>query len=515
MPNPNLPSGGADPQPTRKLKNWLDEVLLSQRLEDDQSTDLLDRTVSSEMQYMSLALKLQEKGICTVNEDKIPANLKYTEGLESFSNILYGLFRGNSQGSMPSAGSIDRSVQQLHSELRRDLQDHHERIIIQAPTQYGASELSEENQKKLLAFSKPFADLMNIESRLRFLTRFHADNLNKFSEQSLLDNLHLVLPRDCQAKANTWVLNGHKLQHIFDKLTLAHGQSISIHQLREGFLAIDKQAYIGSTRPQDLIAAVEKLADKCLGNRVEIDKLCLDQSFKLLKISTNEVILITVKNGLSATLGSSFLDLLTLIKVDYNDLLNSNWNQADRNQKKQLHHLTSTSSYRNPPLQEDNPFYQQDSSRYPVHTNFHNPESSNQTPTQDPPYTLAGCYQHNGIHQNKYCPNKRVPCKLQNHHSHFQADCLTRESLRLARINNLREQNQPDKSNYTNQPHNIERSNQGYAQSDPRENQTYTAQPFHVFNQGNQREQRTNQPTRTNQDRQENNRFVRDNNTRD
>jgi len=117
MPNPDLPSGGADPQPTRKLKNWLDEVLLSQRLEDDQSTDLLDRTVSSEMQYMSLALKLQEKGICTVNEDKIPANLKYTEGLESFSNILYGLFRGNSQGSMPSAGSIDRSVQQLHSEL--------------------------------------------------------------------------------------------------------------------------------------------------------------------------------------------------------------------------------------------------------------------------------------------------------------------------------------------------------------------------------------------------------------
>ncbi len=70
MPNPNLPPGGSDPQPTRKLKNWLDEVLLSQRLEDDQTTDLLDRTVSSEMQYMSLALKLQEKGICTVKKTR-------------------------------------------------------------------------------------------------------------------------------------------------------------------------------------------------------------------------------------------------------------------------------------------------------------------------------------------------------------------------------------------------------------------------------------------------------------
>ena len=439
-----------DDTPPTALGKWVEGIMLGGTVVKDPSPK--EDMMSTRDQHLALAMRLEKTGICKVNADAVPATMLYKKEDKSLQNILIGAIKGFQDGEVPTIRTIRESLESYSLEARTSIRENKERIVVQCPTTFGQEKLEDKDLKALALFSKSLGDSANIELRLRFLNTFHAESGDKYSEATWLSHLFLLLPKGCQERASTWALNGHQLQDVFDRLMLSLSTSLSLFQLKEKFGALETQAINGTKKTMDLLLDVENLADRTVADKMEIERLSLEVGFKLIGLTCDQMTSVLIKTTASAYMVRKFIDLLTLVKDEFQDLITSKQlaKQEAERQNRRVHQVVPTAEIHQ--IQHQDNFAALGVICYrcqaPGHLarDCHLPPATPRGPQQrfplggsrpqeaGQPYWSERCHRHRGTHLNHECGAKNVPCALAGHGGHTQGVCRVPYETRREQI---------------------------------------------------------------------------------
>ncbi|MSR79017.1 MAG: hypothetical protein EXS59_02630 [Candidatus Taylorbacteria bacterium] len=418
-------------QPTHRgetILSYIDKIVLGTRLTDESKIKEDLDTVGTDEQHVRIALALEKKKICTVDRSLIPAPLLFEPKSNSLANLLYGTIKGFDSTNTPTAQTVNDALEQFTRQAKGRSGSTRDRVIILAPTTFGDEVLSISNIKAISSFSKSIGDLPNIESRLRFLNQLHLSENEKFTEATLLQNLHLIVPKGIQERVSCWVQNKMSLQYVFDKLMLNLSQSLTIAQLREEFLKLDTAAILGNRKPYDLLLDLEKLSDKTIGDVTQIDDLCVEQAYRVLRSSTNDFTCQFIRNCVATSGGQRFIDLLQVVKDNFTITLDQQWKQhAKEVSPRRTHNVERSHNVENSAQRAPKNFESR-------HYNQGGNGGDNRQPARPTSYRDAPCHRHNGHHANIMCMAKRSPCALNGHRGHLYRECATNTHKRKGMI---------------------------------------------------------------------------------
>ena len=301
------------------LSRWIEGVMTGGEI--PRTTDAAPAMMTKQEQHMQLALSLEREGICRVDRGQLPANMATDPGDSSLKGLLLGAISGYGHGPVPTVDQVERALNDFALTNRSNLRFQGERVIISAPVAFGKDPLSEADVKRLSTLAKGFGESLNVEGRLSLLVQYHEEHASRFTEDSWIQHLHLLMPRSLQDKVGTAVLNKLRLQPVFDRLVASHGTALSLSQLRVHLNRLEQSAATNDRALLDLVSAVEEAADKTVGDPSMVDTLCVEATLKIVGLTCDELTLSLIKSAMSTMTTRNMVDLSTMLRRDFPEVL--------------------------------------------------------------------------------------------------------------------------------------------------------------------------------------------------
>ena len=270
---------------------------------------------------------LMNKGGINIDNSMLPAHLKYKEGEVSLTNLLRGLIKSAKDDS-PLHQLSETDLNNMIGNFTKQNQASIPLNYVHAPTSFGTEELSIKDAEQLRSFKKDVRDHMTSEMALEFLKSYHINAKCKFSEQSLIQHLHIILPNKALLTLNHLKKQKATLSQIYTEICFSHGSQKSDEEIKEEIYSLVES----SKPPLTVLEELNTLLQSTGENLESINALCLAEARRYVKRVAGQHIATTIENTFKLSQSRYYFEYYRIIKLNFsNDLkkLNKKVNHID------------------------------------------------------------------------------------------------------------------------------------------------------------------------------------------
>ena len=324
---------------------------------------------------------VENKGL-HVDNRKLPAYVKYKSGEKTMKNILRGVCKDSPSLQKVSEDDLDDILTAFVQNSATSLPQNY----VTPPTDFGFEELSSKDTENWRHFKKDVRESLTLEMSLDFLKNYHKGHQNKFSEATLIDHIHIILPNKALMALAHLRRQKATIGQIFAQLCFGYGTQKTIEELRDNIYELTD-----SSKPPLLV--LEELNDllQATGENIElINDLCLSEARRYLKKVAGQHLATTIENTFKLSQSTHFFEFYRIVKINFSDDL----------RKKKLHHIDPT-----PPVSDDEKFKEFRGEIIDLLKTFKTEQSNQITEASKPPQTQKTCHQCNSPeHFVRECP---------------------------------------------------------------------------------------------------------------
>lgn len=202
------------------------------------------------------------------------------------------------------------------------------------PSAFGTAPLSASDETALRLKKKDLRHNTSVDLTLRFLTRFHASHLHKFTEDALRQALLILAPESILYHAETMVHASLPLSTIYSSLFRHFGTAKSIKSLRQQLASIVDDPLNDPLIVLDSIKALLRTSPESM---LEFDSTCLLEATRYIQRIAGESIACNIDSILTNSRDISFLNFYEIVTTNFSKTLSD----IGKARKRYTHHLHS------------------------------------------------------------------------------------------------------------------------------------------------------------------------------
>ena len=187
---------------------------------------------------------------------------------------------------------------------------------VSSPTSFGGSELSEKHIETWRLFRKDNRESANLETILQYVNDFHEKNNQCFTEQSIIDNLHIVLPSKSISHLNNLRRQNVKLGEIYNSLCFFYGST----RTKQEVISLLHEATDKNTSPMETLIDINNILNLS-DNSDQIQELGLNEARRYLKKVAGGTLLASLECFFQMSPNKSYREYYRLAKIHFSDEL--------------------------------------------------------------------------------------------------------------------------------------------------------------------------------------------------
>ena len=198
---------------------------------DNLFNKLFQKMSPSEIKYL---MDLQASGAIKIDESALPTHMRYNEEEKTILNVMRAIIKAAVEGESPeqlaelTEGDLKNMFSQFNTNKRQQPDNY-----IDSPAIFGHADLGPDDIEEWRNYRRDMRECGEIESALSFVTKYHEKAAFRFNEESLIANLHIVLPMNTLRTLNSLKSQKMDLADIYKELSNNFGGKASNEQTIE------------------------------------------------------------------------------------------------------------------------------------------------------------------------------------------------------------------------------------------------------------------------------------------
>ena len=271
---------------------------------------------------------LAENDGIRLDDSKVPASAKFNpQDKTSIINFFRGILKSSNDPELNKTSEAE--LERIVNTLQNNTTDNTTKSYVKAPISFGTENLSSKDIDVLRNFKKDLKDVITVEISLEFIKNFHTSNNSKFSEASLINNLHVALPNSTILSLTLLKRTKSSLAQIFAYLCFNHGVQKSESEIKEEVYELMES----NKPPLEVLTELNNLLQSTGENLEMINKLCLEEARRYLRKSVGAHIANSINNSFQLCGSNQYYDFFRIVKLQY---------ASELKKKRSIHHIDET-----------------------------------------------------------------------------------------------------------------------------------------------------------------------------
>ena len=368
---------------------------------------------------------LQALGAVQIDPAKVPASRNFKRDDPSLQNLLRGLMKGHKDLEDLSEQALTSMVDQIHQQPNVSQPEH----FVTAPTVFGSCSLEAKDLDALRTFRKDSRESCNIETTLKFLKKYHSSQSHRFTEASLIEALHVLLPAKSLNLLHSLIEQELSLAEIFTSLSHTFGETKTESDLVNQLYTLTE----GNRSALEILQEIDTLINQSPSSYKMLNCLGLNEAKRLVKRELGSHPLATLEAFFSMGATKTFREFHRLVLVHFGSDLKNKKSKAHHVEQEALSAQIAELKQMIDQQQQAEVNQVKDNSEKSCFTckqkgHFARDCRLKQAPSarsQGPSYCDSPCSLHtNGSHNNRDCRSQLGPCQHRpNHQNHTMGHC--------------------------------------------------------------------------------------------